>query len=237
MKYILITGAARGIGYGLSHVCLQNGDYVVACDRNLPSEEMNALRESYPERIMAIQMDVASTASVNSAAQQIQNAVPYLDIIINNAGIKAEDDTAPLDEFSVDNCLEVYNINALGMLRVTQALYPMLEKGKTKILLNISSNGASIADVAERKRDKNWDYCMAKAAENMGSCIFQNALYDKGIKVLAIHPGWVRTDMGGQNQPLSPEESAKGILKTALCYQGLLNGPLFMDYTGRPMHY
>ena len=234
MKYILITGAARGIGYGLAQAYGEGGYYVVAGVRNSETENVRRLKATYGERFLAVEMDVSSTPSVIQAAEVVKRTVPYLDIIINNAATHAYDTQETFETCCVDNCLEVFNVNTLGPLRVTQAFFPLLERGTDKLLVNISSNAASIGDTT---REKMLDYCMSKAALNMESRILQNSFHQKGIKVLALHPGWVRTDSGGPNNPLSPEESAAYIMRTADKYKDILYGPIYIDYTGKPMNY
>ena len=198
MKYILITGAARGIGYGLAQAYGEVGYYVVAGVRNSETENVRRLKATYGDRFLAVEMDVSSTPSVIQAAEVVKRTVPYLDIIINNAATHAYDTQETFETCCVDNCLEVFNVNTLGPLRVTQAFFPLLERGTDKLLVNISSNAASIGDTT---REKMLDYCMSKAALNMESRILQNSFHLKGIKVLALHPGWVRTDSGGPNNP------------------------------------
>jgi NAD(P)-dependent dehydrogenase (short-subunit alcohol dehydrogenase family) len=111
---------------------------------------------------------------------------------------------------------------------VIQHFLPLLEKGERKLIINISSEAGSIADC---KRSSEYAYCMSKSALNMASKIIQNALKARGFKVLAIHPGWMRTEMGGQDADIHPDEAADGIFQLAM-RQWQPEDEIYMDYQG-----
>jgi NAD(P)-dependent dehydrogenase (short-subunit alcohol dehydrogenase family) len=114
-----------------------------------------------------------------------------------------------------------------------QQFLPLLKKGKRKLLINISSEAGSIADST---RTGEMAYCMSKAALNMQSKILHNYLAPKGIKVLAVHPGWVRTDMGGKDADISAQESAEGIFMLAT-QTWKADDTIYLDYRGNPMRW
>jgi NAD(P)-dependent dehydrogenase (short-subunit alcohol dehydrogenase family) len=120
------------------------------------------------------------------------------------------------------------DVNAFGPLRVIQQFLPLLKKGPRKLIINISSEAGSLADCC---RSMEYAYCMSKSALNMASRILQNALAPAGFKVLAIHPGWMRTDMGGPEADIAPDEAADGIFELAM-RQWQLDDNIYMDYQG-----
>lgn len=234
MEKVLITGASRGLGYALADSYASAGFYVIACARNVDSSALQKLKGTYKDNIYVVAMDVAKTDSVEKAATQIELAVSSIDIVINNAAIHSEDSSLELEKINVDNCLETYNVNALGALRVAKAFISLLDKGYLKVLVNISSEAGSISNC---NRGKEFDYCMSKAALNMESKMLQNYLKDRNIKVLAIHPGWIKTEMGGPNADISSSEAAKGIIDITEKYRQGEKELLYIDYTGKPMEF
>lgn len=234
-KYVLITGASRGLGYALASQYLQKGYQVFACVRDIDHTQLLSLKNQYLDNLLIIPMDVALTSSVQEAAKQVSTHCNQLDLIINNAGIHPQGTLLALEEVNLDNGLEVYNVNAIGALRVAKEFLSLLSKGENPILLNISSEAGSIRNCP---RSKEFHYCMSKAAMNMGSMLLQNYLKEKDnkIKVLAIHPGWIRTDMGGANADLDPLEVAEDILALTKMPHDI-NGPIYMDRFGKELEW
>ncbi len=135
---------------------------------------------------------------------------------------------------SPDNCLETFNINTVGPLRVAKACLPLLARAASPLLANISSEAGSSGG---SRRDREYAYCMSKAALNMQSVLLSNHLRDRGVRVHAIHPGWIRTDMGGPRAPLAPDEAASVLLATLARFQHKQEAPVFIDYQGNAMPY
>lgn len=234
-KYVLITGASRGLGYALVLQYLQKGYQVFACARNIDHPQLLTLKKQYEERLIMIPMDVAQTPSVQEAAKQVATYSDRLDVIINNAGIHPQGSLLSLKEVNLDNGLDVYNVNSIGALRVAKEFHSLLSNGENPILLNISSEAGSIRNCP---RSKEFHYCMSKAAMNMGSMLLQNYFKEKNnkIKVLAIHPGWIRTDMGGANADLDPFEVAEDIFALSELPHNM-NGPIYMDRFGKELEW
>lgn len=231
---VLISGASRGLGYELVKTYLEAGFTVYAGVRNLKRDRFNELKGKYREALQVIIMDVASTESVEAGAAAVKGMTSELDMIINNAGIYPEGGQKVLEEIDVDNFLGTYNINTLGAMRVAREFTGLLEKGSMKTLVNISSEAGSIGAC---HRDKEFDYCMTKAALNMQSVILQNYLRNRGIKVLAVHPGWIRSNMGGSGADLSTSEAAGLVSGVIEKFRKDLNGPVYVDYKGNIFKY
>ncbi|WP_100406601.1 SDR family NAD(P)-dependent oxidoreductase [Bacillus solitudinis] len=227
-KTILITGASRGLGLAFTERYLNEGYIVFAGIRKI-NENIERLKHSYQESLLPIIMDISDDHSVIHAAAEIKNYSGKLDIIINNAASRFPETNNNLEDVSLEVAIQSYNINTLGPLRVAKNFIPFVEKGQNKMFVNISSEAGSIETC---KRDNEFDYCMSKSALNMQSVILQNYVKPQGIKVLAIHPGWMHTDMGGEKAPLAPSQSAESISKLIKTYQGDVDGPVFLDYQG-----
>lgn len=116
---------------------------------------------------------------------------------------------------------------------MVQQFLPLLEKGEHKLILNISSEAGSITDCW---RESDFAYSMPKAALNMQSKILQNHLKPRSFKLLAVHPGWMRTDMGGADADIHAGEAAEGIFNLAVKKWNLDDG-IYMDYKAQPINW
>lgn len=239
---MLITGANRGLGFTLAEKSLQAGCRVFAGAQQL-GEGLASLRARFPEKLAVVSLDVTSMASVRQAAHEVSEKVGSLDVLINNAGVHLEDKHTPLEELDLEDqhLQKSMEVNAFGPLRVTREFLPLLEKGDRKLIMNISSEAGSIGDCW---RKQEFAYCMSKAALNMQTKILQNCLEPRGFKLLAVHPGWMRTDMGGQDADIDPSEAAEGILSLALkqwaSNELQSDGPgdgIYLDYQGNRLRW
>ena len=234
MKSILITGADKGLGLSLSEYFSNNGYYVFAA--HLEAVPNNLLKLSKKNSsVKLIRMDVSSDESVAAAVDEFAkiNTKNKIDILLNNAGVHFEESYAPLENVNFDIALKTHNINSLGPLRIVKSFLPFLKNGEKKLILNISSEAGSLSDCW---RDKEFDYCMSKAALNMQSILLQNYLRKDRIKIIAVHPGWMKTDMGGMKADIDSNESAEAIYSIAE-KDFALNDPIYMDYKGKIMHW
>jgi NAD(P)-dependent dehydrogenase (short-subunit alcohol dehydrogenase family) len=232
MDSAFITGADKGLGLALVRKFLDSGYRVFAgslggCDF------LSQLKERSPDRLSIISQDVTSLDSVRHSAAEVAAATDSLDILINNAGITLKHAHALLPDLDLaDGHLEaMMQVNAFGPLRVTQQLLPLLEKGRRKRIITVTSEAGSIAGCC---RDSWFGYSMSKAAANMQCQILQRWLGPKGFKVLAVQPGWMRTDMGGPQADIPPETSAEGIYVLAT-KDWPATAPVYVEYTGKPM--
>ena len=200
MKTVLITGAYRGLGLEVARQLADRGWKVIVTSRKV-KQGANAAADI--KKSSFLELDVLDDSSVANAAKQ----VPQLDVLINNAAIIAENDQ---DILTIRPELVGRTIaaNALGALRVSQALAPLLLKSSSGRIVNVSSGAGQLSDMG------TWSpaYAVSKATLNAITCLLAAALKDKGIAVNSVCPGWCRTEMGGQSAPRSVDEGASGIV-------------------------
>ena len=214
MKRALITGANRGIGLALADALVNRGVFVFAGARKPDTAtELDRLRGCHPSLLQIVSLDVASAESVRQCARTVESISPALDILVNNAAIFLEETETPLAGLEADWFAQTVAVNVGGVARVTQAFLPALVGSESSRIVNISSGAGSIAD----KTDHHY-YCYgaSKAALNHFTVGLAHELRPRGIIVVAISPGWVRTDMGGAGGELSPEQSGSAIADTIL---------------------
>ena len=205
MSNVLITGSNRGIGLALASVYARRGDTVFACCRAPDkAEQLQALAGHHSVEVVAL--DVRDDRAVAALASTL--ASTPVDTLINNAGVSggpAARQTATSMDFAA--WADAFDVNAMGPVRVMQALLPALARSKSPKVMSITSQlGAISLDLAF-----SLAYCASKAALNKFMRLAALELKPEGIAVGLIHPGWVRTDMGGPGAQVSPEESAAGI--------------------------
>lgn len=208
---VCITGTDRGIGLELVKALLQAGCTVYAGGIADPNPELVQLTEQFPGRLHSFRLDVGSDASVKEAAERIRGLTPALDMLINNAALLGDTGKTVADDLDFDDMQRVYNVSALGAIRMANALLePIMNGGK--LIVNITSEAGSIGN---SYREAWFGYCMSKAALNMGSTIIHNRIRKDGGRVLLLHPGWVKTFMSGSWNEAgthTPEEAAAHIL-------------------------
>jgi NAD(P)-dependent dehydrogenase (short-subunit alcohol dehydrogenase family) len=199
---ILVTGANRGLGLEFARQLQAAGAEVIGTARRPEAaDELKALG------VRVEKLDVTDPASVSALAERLAGV--SLDVLLNNAGIFPE--RGNFESEDPAEVLRVFDVNTVGPLRVTQALLPNLRLGKRKLIMNMSSGLGSIQN---NKRGSSAAYRSSKAALNMLTRSMAADLADENFTCIAMSPGWVRTDMGGERAVLSPAESIGGMLNT-----------------------
>jgi NAD(P)-dependent dehydrogenase (short-subunit alcohol dehydrogenase family) len=227
-RNVFITGANRGLGQSLVEKFLAEGWNVFAGERPLDKAATKVVDAS--AALTRVGLDVVDTASVARAARHVAERARGLDVLINNAAVNPSPDSdAPIGELDFEAIRYTFDVNAVGPLRVIQEFLPLLERGSRKLIINVSSEAGSIQ---RSGRERTYGYCMSKAAMNMQTTILQNALKGKGFNVISIHPGWMRTQMGGKNAALDPRESAEGMYR--IIDTADASTPRFVVYDGEP---
>ena len=171
--------------------------------------ELAALARQYPSALHTIPLDVGSIESTRAAAQTAGEQSDHLDLLINNAGVLSPTMYRSIREpQDYAEMHRLYDVNALGPLRVVEAFLPLMDRGAMKRLCFVSSEAGSIARCS---RTSWYSYCMSKTALNMAVRILFNHLRPEGYTFRLYHPGWMRTYMSGQKNAeadLEPEEAA-----------------------------
>jgi NAD(P)-dependent dehydrogenase (short-subunit alcohol dehydrogenase family) len=196
MGTICITGANRGIGLELARQYTDRGDSVIAGCRG-PSETLADLGVEVVEGV-----DVTDDGGVARLADAIGGR--SLDVLINNSGILSSES---LDDLDFDRMRRQFEVNSLGPLRVTAALRGNLGRG-SKVAI-VTSRMGSIEDNTSGSR---YGYRMSKAAVNMAGRSLAHDLASDGVAVVILHPGFVRTEMTGNQGLVDPPESAAGLM-------------------------
>ncbi|MDQ2971709.1 MAG: SDR family oxidoreductase [Pseudomonadota bacterium] len=227
MQRCLVTGVNRGLGLAFTRQLLARGARVLACCRDPDhSDDLRKLHEKHPDDLIVHALDVADSDAIvalpNAAAKHLQR----IDLLINNAGVLVSGER--FGNVEAKSLAMSFAVNAAAPLLITQALSSLLGRGNKPRVLCISSQ---LASIAQASNFRTLSYAMSKAALNMGVKRLAAELGPRGILVLACHPGWVKTAMGGKNATLAPEESAKALLR--LIEQARIeDGGKFFAYDG-----
>ncbi|MEE3000182.1 MAG: SDR family oxidoreductase [Pseudomonadota bacterium] len=224
MATVLITGGNRGIGLGLVKVYLDNGWNVLAtCRHPKEAEELTNLQRDYGDSLRTFKMDVNDQDQINSAVNSLNDTA--IDLLINNAGAVEmakygsgayeKINGVPIDDpdlrkYDYDEWEYVLRTNVLGPARVTGSFVENLKLSEHGIVVMMTSGLASVSNTWQAGR---YAYRTSKAALNMLMRSTGEWLQSFGITIVAISPGWTRTDMGGPNATNSTEESTVGVYK------------------------
>nr|MBS0021768.1 SDR family oxidoreductase [Gammaproteobacteria bacterium] len=221
-RTVLITGANRGIGLEFARQYSEAGWTVIGTARH---PETAAELDQFAAKVM--QLDVTDPSSVDRLAQDLTETA--IDLLINNAGIQPLMWT--LAELDFDAYEQALAVNTVGPVRVTHALLPHLRAGKLRRIVNITTNLSSIAD---NKDGGFYGYRESKAALNMFTRSLAAELGPDGFICIVLHPGWVKTDLGGPQAPLQVAESVRGMRGVIDRLAPADNGT-FRTYSGEQM--
>lgn len=147
---------------------------------------------------------MADEATCQTAAEKLAAENITLDVILNNAGI-LDERSKTIEEIDIDKVEETFNINLFGPMRVVKHFLLLLSKGPDSSIINISSEAGSF----QNAYGGDYPYALSKSALNMFSEQLKKYLSEDKVSVFAVHPGWIKTDMGGEKAPGTPEESAR----------------------------
>lgn len=228
MQYILITGSNRGVGLALVKDYLQRGDVHIfaACRKPDSASDLQALQEANPSAVTLVTLDINNADDIESAVKQVSAKTQQLDVLINNAGIfhRTPENTV-LGQLDYSELSHVITTNSVSPVMVTQAFADLLKNATNARIVMISSQMGSIT----RAGSSGLSYRMSKASLNMAAKVLSQILQD--ITVITTHPGHVATDMGGAGAPVSPAQSAHGLVDVIENLSISQTGQFF-DYTG-----
>jgi NAD(P)-dependent dehydrogenase (short-subunit alcohol dehydrogenase family) len=224
-KYALVTGGNKGIGFAICKGLLKNGFEVILAARSLDKAQ-EAIEKLQSSQVQPLVLDVADDNSIDRAAATLGQKLAYLDVLINNAGIYPDRD---VDILTIDRNLlnAAMNTNTFGAIRTTQAFLPLLEKASKGRVINVSSGYGALSGLSATASS----YCLSKLALNGATIMLHEILKPKGITVYAMCPGWVKTDMGGENASRTPEQGADTAIWLATEASSDLSGKFFRDRT------
>ncbi len=240
-RHCLVTGANRGLGLEFVRQLLARGDHVIAaCRKPGKATALNALAGGHPGRLHLLPLDVADPKTHLELARELplvlggqddgeqdESRPAKLDLLINNAGVLHSGER--FGRLSASIVEDSFRTNAMGPLLLTQALAESLADGGK--VANISSQLGSIAGVS---RFGTPSYNISKAALNMVSALLAQALAPRGIPVIALHPGWAQTDMGGPDATVSATDAVSGLLRVINGATSTQSGHFF-DWQGREL--
>ena len=229
-RIALVTGGNRGIGFALCRQLLSLGATVVLTSRD-PARGQDAVErlKAPADKLFVFPLDVRDDLGAQALADFVATRFGRLDILINNAGV-ALDKFVPSVELDVDVLRDTLETNVLGVFKITQALVPLLQASEDARVINVSSQLGSLSMMTGR----TLAYRLSKTAVNAMTRVWASEFGDADIQVNSVCPGWVRTELGGQDAPVTPEEGAQEILALARAPRGGPNGTFRRDGVEHP---
>ena len=223
---ILITGASRGIGLEMARYGMEQGWDIVACCRHPQhAEKLLSLAQLSNGRISVHVADMLELSTLQALAYELRQDA--IDILINNAGVYGSDRNQ-FGRVDVQDWIKTFQINSIAPLKMAESFIENICLGENKVIACLSSKMGSMDD---NTSGGSYIYRSSKAALNAVVKSMSVDLYDKGIKCVALHPGWVKTDMGGPNAEITARESVTKMFKTLLSLR-MEDSGRFIDIDG-----
>jgi NAD(P)-dependent dehydrogenase (short-subunit alcohol dehydrogenase family) len=222
---LLITGANRGLGLEFVKQYAEAGWQVIACCRwPDDAKELNALADRFGEQIEVYALDVADFEQIDALALLLQGRP--IDLLINNAGVYPQSEFGSVD---YEAWAEAFHINTMAPMKMAEAFVPHVAASQLKKIVTLTSKMGSIDD---NTSGGSYIYRSTKAAGNMVMKSLAVDLKPMGIASTILHPGWVRTDMGGPNGLIDAPESVAG-MRQVIEALSLANSGRFVAYDGK----
>ena len=221
---MLVIGSNRGIGLGVVKEALKRGWHVIASARRPDAAtELARLRSHYPERVRLERLDMNDPAQIDGFAEKL--AARALDAALINAGVAGPEHRSA-SFATAEEIGALMFVNAIAPIRLARHIASCIRKGGV-LAFTSSAMGSVAANTGGHEL-----YRASKAALNSLTRGLAHELSSRGLALLTLHPGWVRTDLGGSSAPVSVEESAHGLLNMIEQHRGKA-GHQFIDYQGR----
>lgn len=227
-KIALVTGANKGIGLETARQLLPLGFTVLVGARD--TGRGSAAATALGAGAHFVHLDMSKSNSFSDITSRIESEFGKLDVLVNNAGVGL-DWGVPPSEVTIDQLRETFETNVFGVIALTQSLLPLIKKSEAGRIVNLTSNIASLTIQSGSRELKDYiaavAYCSSKAALNMFTVLLAKELRETNIKVNSAHPGWVQTDMGGEQAPMKIEDGAKTSVFLATLPEDGPTGKLF----------
>ena len=227
---VLVIGANRGIGLGLIKEILNKNSttnvFATYRDKNKSNELIN-LSEKY-QNLKLITLEINNQNTINNLKDELKDV--QIDYLIINSGILI-DRSSSIKSVKERELKETFAINTIGPVMVLQSLLKNVLLSDKKVVMVMSSIGGSIGSY---KSSDVYSYRISKAALNASMRLASIELLSQGVKILIMHPGWVKTDMGGKNAQIEINESVKGIISVLEKADNYETG-VFVDYKGKKL--
>ena len=228
MSTVLITGANRGLGYEFVKQYSENGFEVLACCRNRNNaKELKELAET-SNKIKVYELDVGNVKAIKSLSQQLQNE--KIDVLINNAGIYR---SSTVGNINYDEWIESFKVNTIAPYQIVENFLNQIINGDLKKVVSITSKMGSIDD---NTSGGSYIYRSSKTALNSMMRCLTHDLKNQGVATLTLHPGWVRTDMGGPGGWIDSFESVQGMIKQ-IDKLTIDDSGNYLDYAGKSINW
>ncbi|MDV6344274.1 SDR family oxidoreductase [Nitrosomonas sp. Is37] len=228
MATTLITGTNRGIGLEYVRQYAKDGWQVIACCRQpAKAENLNRLATQYPDHIRIYALDVADHQQIDQLSRSLANET--IDLLINNAGVYPPSDDGGFGSIDYTGWTNTFQINTMAPLKMAEAFVNQISNSSLKTIATITSKMGSIAD---NQRGGSYIYRSSKAAVNIVAKSLAIDLRTRDIISVLLHPGWVKTDMGGPDALISTEQSVTG-MRQVLRGITLADSGKFFAYDGQ----
>ncbi len=221
MPTFLITGANRGIGLEIAKKLCARGDTVLATTRTGSDADLAALGAR------VLKLEVSDEDSIVALGATL--ASTPIDVLINNAGVGSQ--ASSIKDQTLDELSRVFTVNAFAPILIAKACLPALRAAQRRVIMNVSSQ---LASIATNNGGSSYPYRASKTALNQLTACLANELRPEKFCCVSVHPGWVRTDMGGPKAPMLPPESANHLVTLADRLTPAESGR-FLNFDGAPM--
>ncbi|QMV42862.1 SDR family oxidoreductase [Cohnella cholangitidis] len=228
---LIITGANRGLGLMLVLEAAKRGHTVWAGVRKVSeSGSLKDMARQYPGKIEIVPLDVTNEEGISSLAERLHKEGRSIDSIINNAAVLIGREHS-LEELQIADLERTMDVNVYGPIRMVKHFMRLLPSHGSSTIVNVSSASGSF----ERAYGGDYSYAISKAALNLFSQQLHHLLEPKGSRVYAVHPGWLRTDMGGPQATNDPSMPAPGIIDLAEGKIECERANVFVDHNGKTL--
>ena len=228
MSTVLITGSNRGLGYEFVKQYSENGFNVLACCRNKNNAKELEELSITSNKIKVYELDVGNVKAIKSLSQQLQNE--KIDVLINNAGIYR---SSTVGNIHYDEWIESFKVNTIAPYQIVENFLNQIKNSDLKKVVSITSKMGSIDD---NNSGGSYIYRSSKTALNSMMRSLTHDLKNQGIATLTLHPGWVRTDMGGPGGWIDSFESVQGMIKQ-IDKLTIDDSGKYLDYAGKSINW